>query len=311
LALISGSRKAGVYSHQAGQILPWNELEYLSGAAGGPARTGVAARALGKLGTIDIIDLAMALAPRSPSPAESRRRTRRLGMVRRSTPIARLLGRRGMTGWLRRQMNSRAAERAGFLAPLAWVEAAWGGLPAQTLEVGQVSTILADWVDCGGVMRNTTDCFLGSGDWLPLIRSTDGDPVREEARQLQAASLVYASTPAYEALVRAAQSRDPQRRQGRTLHVRQDVEAYFERFVALYRSIEARGMLPLHELEGAGARYNQDRGLGIAVDADGRLHRLQGANHRWAIAQVLQLVVVPVEVRLFHVRSALLARSLG
>jgi len=245
----------------------------------------------------------MGLIARSPLPAERRRRLRRLGLARRSAPLARLCGRRGITTLIRWQINCRAASGAGFFLPVPWVEAALGRLPTQTIEVERLSTILADWVDCGGVMQNTTDHFLGSGDWIPLIRSTAGDPVREEARQLQAAGLAYARTAAYEALVRAAQHGAPQRRQGRVLLERRDVDVYFERFIRLYRSIEDRGLLPHHALDAAGARFNQDRAIGIVVDADGQPHRLQGANHRWAIAQVLQLSKVPVEVRLYHVRS--------
>ena len=210
-----------------------------------------------------------------------------------------------MTTLIRWQINRGAHSSPGFFVPLPWVEAAWGRLPSQAIKVERVSTILADWVDCGGRVRNTTDYFLGAGDWAPIIRSTDGDPVREEARQLQAADLVYTDTAIYQALLGAALAGDPQRRQGRMLYAREDIDAYFERFVRLFRSIQSHGVLPHATLDAAGLRFNQDRGLGVAVDADGRLHRLQGGNHRWAIARVLGLSEVPVELRLHHVRSGL------
>ncbi len=166
-----------------------------------------------------------------------------------------------------------------------------------------MTSIIADWVDCGGLMRNTLDYFLGAGDWSALVRSTDGDPVREEARQLMEARLEYRRTAGYQSLVEAVLSEGdpPPRRQGRELHRREDVDAYFERFVRLFRAIEAHGVVPNHRLADQGLAFNQDRGLGVALDAAGALHRLQGGNHRWAIAQVLEIPEVPVELRLIHV----------
>jgi hypothetical protein len=248
----------------------------------------------------------MQLFARPPLPAERRRRIRRLGFTRYIAPIARISGRRWLRAWVKWHIAHPAAVPAGFHVPLVWVEAAFGQLPTRTLAADQVATILADWVDCGSVIRNTTDYYLGSGDWAALIRSTDGDPVREEARQLYAAGLDYSRTEFFHALLEASERGEPQRRQGRELMTREDVQAYLHRFVRLFQSIESHGLLPNHALDAAGVRFNSDRGLGLAMDADGRLHRLQGGNHRWAIAQVLGLRHVPAEIRLHHVRSAML-----
>lgn len=217
-----------------------------------------------------------------------------------STPLGVRLVRRAAL----RALGS-APHKAHFCIPLQFAEAAFGKFDPCWIETASITSILADWVECDGTLLNTLDYFLGSGDWSPLVRSTNGDPVREEARQLQASGLVYSRTESYEALVAAAAAGQPQRRQARTLHTRADVDAYFERFARLFRSIETHGLLPGAALDAAGLRFNGDRGLGVAVDADGTLHRLQGGNHRWAIAQVLGVEQVPVEFRLHHVRSAL------
>jgi hypothetical protein len=205
--------------------------------------------------------------------------------------------------WLARQLTVGMNANEGFFVPLPWVEAALGELPTETCRVSHVNTIVADWVSCNATIRNSIDYFLVAGDLAPLIRSTKGDPVREEARQLMAEDLDYSKTPAYETLVQAVETSTPQRRQGDQLRTVAAVQAYFERFVKLFRSIERHGVLVHSALDQAGVRFNQDRGLGIAIDADGRIHRLQGANHRWAIAQVLDIQEVPVEVRLVHVMS--------
>lgn len=243
----------------------------------------------------------MTLAACTPSPAERRRRRRRLGFARRTAPLAGRLAR----GWIRRRLTAHSgradAGGPGFHLPLAWVEAAWGALPARACPVASVNTIVADWVAVNGRVRNTTDYFLGAGDWAPLIRATDDDPVRAEARQLREAGLVYTATAAYQQLAREIDRGAAPRRQGRALRTRADLDAYFRRFVRLYQAIEAHGMLPHHALDAPGLRYNADRALGIAVDADGTWHRLQGGNHRWAIAQVLGIETVPVELRLVHV----------
>lgn len=206
--------------------------------------------------------------------------------------------------WVDRYLRNHGDLQENFRLPLRLVEAAWAKLPSRTLVVTEVNTILADWIHCRGQVINTTDYFIGGGNWRPLVRSTDGDPVREEARQLREVELKYRETEAYRLLL--AQVRSPSegpRRQGRDLRERADVDAYFKRFVRLFRSVEAHGLLPHHQLDTLQLRFNNDRGLGVAVDADGRIHRLQGGNHRWAIAQVLGIRVVPVEIRLVHVEA--------
>ncbi len=167
-----------------------------------------------------------------------------------------------------------------------------------------MTSIVADWVDCGGVMLSTLDYFLGAGNWSTLIRTTDDDPVREEAQQLWEAGLDYRRTAVYQGLLEAvAAGGGPPRRQGRELERREHVEAYFERFVRLFRAIGAHGVLPRHRLEEMELLFNDDRGLGLAMDSEGGLHRLQGGNHRWAIAQVLGISAVPAELRLVHVEA--------
>ncbi|HEX7036738.1 MAG TPA: hypothetical protein VF210_13245 [Pseudomonadales bacterium] len=221
--------------------------------------------------------------------------------MRRLAPFVGAVGAAWLRTHVRRRLRNDGDGPAGFFVPLAWVEAVWGPLPERRLSPEAPSTILADWVECGGVMRMTTDYFLGRGDWADLVRSTDGDPVREEARQLAAAGLEYRQTEAYQSLIDALHRPGPRpQRQGRLLDTEAAVDAYFERFVRLFHSIERHGVLSQPALRERGIRFNDDRGLGVAVDASGRLHRLQGGNHRWAIAQVLGVPEVPVELRLIH-----------
>jgi ParB-like chromosome segregation protein Spo0J len=95
-------------------------------------------------------------------------------------------------------------------------------------------------------------------------------------------------------------------RQHRRLRTRADVDEYFERFVALFRSIEQHGVVR----RAAG----RDRDIGVALGPWGDLVRLPGGQHRLAIASVLGLERIPVQIRMVHadlLRRRMDGRELG
>ena len=245
------------------------------------------------------------LSPRFPTSFERLQRKIRIQFALQLASLLPTSGQRSYRKWLDERMNSGKHNPGCFFAPLPFVEAALGSLPRRSCRVHGINTIMANWIDCHGKMINGLDYFLGTGTWSGLISSTDGDPVREEAQQILDAYLNYKRTEVYEVLLHATLNDPPQRRQARQLKTATDVDNYFERFVRLFRSILQNGVIPHHEVDKFGVHFNRDRGMGLAIDLDGSLHRLQGANHRWAIAQVLDLPTVPVEIRLIHIGSGM------
>lgn len=133
-----------------------------------------------------------------------------------------------------------------------------------------------------------------------------------EANQLLAHRFDFRQTRVYQ---RHKSRLDPDnglRRYNLALGTVQQLDDYFERYVALFRSVQVHGLLPHDQAAHLGtplarpslirdwrsARYERD--IGVAVGPKGELLALPGGKHRLAIAHALGLPTVPVEVRLLH-----------
>ncbi len=91
------------------------------------------------------------------------------------------------------------------------------------------------------------------------------------------------------------------------------IDDYFQRFVALFHSIQAHGVVPVNSLKGPLAEKFQpsasrrrktewgERDIGVAIGPAGELVLLPGGKHRLAVATVLKISHVPVQVRMVHV----------
>jgi hypothetical protein len=165
-------------------------------------------------------------------------------------------------------------------------------LPMIDLAPGTIEYLLCDWVKVDGRAWHSLDGFLGSGDWSAILRPPWQITILKEARQLHKAGLRYQQIPAYGRLCKLAETGKPVTRQQVRLSDRPRIDAYFERYAALFRSIEKEG---LWKVPSPG-----DRLPGVALTAGGQFVRLQGGQHRWAIAMTLELPTVPVELRLLH-----------
>lgn len=185
--------------------------------------------------------------------------------------------------------------------PSSWGVKVFGAALQFDCPIGHVAMQLTDWVGCGERRWHLNDYFLGSGEWGPLARPSDDTSVGREAVELHACALDYRSTRVYAELVEAMRNGRPVRRQQGLLDSPQRIDAYFERFIALYRAIAEQGLLSCRRLKELGVVEPGERDVGVAVAADGALLRLPGGQHRTAIARVLNLPTVPVEARLLHV----------
>jgi hypothetical protein len=238
------------------------------------------------------------VAPRELTPIELRHRKRNLGLARNTSWLfghGILFNR-----LLSRGLRSLAKQRRGFAVPSAWGVAACGQGLQLYCPPGQVDLQLTDWVGWGEKRWHLNDFFLGAGDWAPLLKPSTDTFVAREAEELYACAFDFRATRTYAVLMQAAFDGRPVRRQQLLLDRPESVDRYFEHFVRLFHSIQGKGILSCAELSAGGHGTPLERDIGVAIGAGGEVYRLPGGQHRTAIARVLGLKRLPVEVRLVH-----------
>jgi hypothetical protein len=188
----------------------------------------------------------------------------------------------------------------GFAVPTPLATSCLGKNLLLAYPPAEIDSFLADWVLDGKRRLHTSDNFLGAGDWRPISGAIMDSPVAREAAELNACTLDYRATSAYVEMVRAAEGGKAIRRQQVLLDRRELIDDYFQRFVTLFRSIREHGVLPYHMLRQRGTAEPGERDVGVAIGCGGEIYRLRGGQHRTAIAKVLGLPAMPVEVRLVH-----------
>lgn len=178
---------------------------------------------------------------------------------------------------------------------------------------------LCDWFRADGRVEHVDNFFLLPGDWTPLLGEVESSMVMREARQLMAAGFDFRRMPIYRQYLRRLQLSRPVLRGHVRLDTPELIDGYFSRYVELFRSIQAQGLrhryryqeaaVPRVGLSGWRQRWAEwgEREIGVAIGENGRLYRLPGGQHRFAIATVLGLPRLPVQVRLIH--PAWLARQ--
>lgn len=205
------------------------------------------------------------------------------------------------------------ADMPAFFLPMhfgvrAFGEALWLDLPVQNLH-----TRLHDWIGHEDAIVHSSDYFFCSGDWSPLLAAADGSPVMTEATQLLQANLDYRSTRIYAKHRQLIESGKTLSRNQVALDTVQKLDDYFDRFVALFKSIQTHGVLPLADARAFDTSLDKvselrrwdthvgEKDIGVALGPSGEIVVLPGAKHRLAIATTLRLTSVPVQLRMIHV----------
>lgn len=180
-------------------------------------------------------------------------------------------------------------------------------VPPQT-----VTRRLTDHVRDARGPRWTGASFLDNADWSAALLPVEQCQVHVEMTQLIEADLDWRATLSYRRAKKAAQQGRPVHRSGRPLATPDELKAYYRRCVDLVRSVRKHGLLDRDAQRALGfareshGRFRRpeaewtERGIGMAIDADGRLVRHLGGRHRWAAASALGLPEALVEVRLVH-----------
>jgi hypothetical protein len=202
--------------------------------------------------------------------------------------------------------------RSGADVPLGLVLPAAGPQLLGRVATAGVSLRLHDWFNYHGRSAHVGGFFQLGGNWQPLLSLIDDSLVMREAQQVHDAGFRFANTVIYDQYVRRIGMGKPVLRGKVVLDSIDLIDAYFSRYVALFRSIEADGLQhrAVHDrvgpqrvgLNGWRQRLAEwgEREIGVAIGENGQLLRLPGGQHRAAIARVLGLPLLPVQVRLVH-----------
>lgn len=247
-----------------------------------------------------------------PNAAQLKQRQSNLRWQRRQGCLQRLVAPRRPERKLLAGLKNSHSLTLGAHAPLATLDACGFRYPRMQVKVKSLKRQVADWVvvaqrgrrNAGELAAlpvfNSIDYFILQGVWRPLLLKHMTAAVEQEARELYKHNFAYQKTDCYQTLLAKLNGNAKLRRQGDLVTDKAQLDAYFERFCVLFKSIETHGVLPPEQVRRNGLTTNLDRPLGIAMGANGKLHRLQGGNHRWAIAKVLGIEKVEVELRLIH-----------
>jgi hypothetical protein len=167
------------------------------------------------------------------------------------------------------------------------------------LHPNQIEWVLRDWVNMNQKDIHISDYFFGLGDWTNISYKSHQSSVEHELKELLLCDWDYQKTAIYQTYIKRMQEGQYKSRQHVILDTVEKIDGYFERFHALYLSIKTHGFLSTYALEKI-KTLDVDREIGVAINEHGRLIKLPGGQHRFAIASALNLRV-PVAVRLIHI----------
>ena len=207
--------------------------------------------------------------------------------------------------------QSRSGQ-AGFWLPQVYALRRFGCQLDMIIPADAVEALMLDVVEVGQRSFHTGRWFIGAGDWSGVLLPFTRHQISREAKELKAAGLRFRDTRCYAAYRRRAEAGKPMVRNRLVLDTPAAVDAYFEGFVALFESIAEYGLRRRADFAARGSwrvgrrRWLAELGeqdIGVALAADGRLVKLPGGQHRFAIARALGLKEVPVQLRLLHVEA--------
>jgi tetratricopeptide (TPR) repeat protein len=218
-----------------------------------------------------------------------------LGRLRATKPIVGRMIRRALVG-IRRDLDREAI-------PLSIAEGYYGKhlfLDAPVSQLRHLSPRLPE------------HAFLAEKSSESLLRPVSHTAIDQEMADLADAHFDFRHTEAYAQLMQLARAGSPGRRNFVPLAYTAAIDWYFLHYLDLIRSIAANGMVPQSSL--ASARLPSDfdkqvfrapgerkiRDIGVMIDRDGQLLRYGDGYHRFAIARMLGLATVPVQVLRVH-----------
>jgi hypothetical protein len=147
--------------------------------------------------------------------------------------------------------------------------------------------------------------FLDGADWSGALMPLADLPVHSEMADLIRFGEDFRNSPSYKRLLRLLNRGRPVKRNMVALSSPELIDRYFMTYLNLLNSVRSHGLLPRAAAPGettwkSAARRRSERDIGIAIGADGELLRFRHGQHRTALAQLLGLPAIPVELRMVH-----------
>ena len=155
---------------------------------------------------------------------------------------------------------------------------------------------LKDWLKVDENIVNTSYYFFGDGNWENISSDISKSIVYKELLDLKNVNMDYKSSKHYLSYVQRMNKNNPTTKQHKILNTYQAIDSYFERFINLYNSIKEKGVLKADNFK----KEKENKAIGIAVNSNGEILKLPGAQHRVVISKILNLEKIPVEIRLIH-----------
>lgn len=155
---------------------------------------------------------------------------------------------------------------------------------------------LKDWLKVDQNIVNTSYYFFGDGNWENISSDITKSIVYKELLDLKNVNMDYKSSKHYLSYVQKMDKNNPTTKQHKILNTHEAIDSYFERFINLYNSIKEKGVLEANNFK----KEKENKAIGIAVNSDGKIVKLPGAQHRVVISKILNLEKIPVEIRLIH-----------
>lgn len=211
-----------------------------------------------------------------------------------------------------------------FSVPTPWAARYFSRSLEFDCTVARIATDMPDWVlyapedsQTGHRIWHIHRFALGAGDWSGLLLPVVENTVFQEAQQLNAVDFRFREAQVYAAYREAMERGRPRMRNYVLLDSPARIDAYFLGFIELFESIALHGLQRRRAMRQKAATqppattrskaswlrwFNRwsECDIGIAVGAQGTLHRLPGGQHRMAVAHVLNIGTVPVTARLIH-----------
>jgi tetratricopeptide (TPR) repeat protein len=203
-----------------------------------------------------------------------------------------------------REIDELMLGRRSGAVPIVWARVALGPWLIQQVSPAALDLRLNIGETPG---RPLGDSLVDARNWSAM-RAMSENKIHNIMRQLVQYGRNYREMPAYSLLLKQASTGRPSRVNNVTLDSQKMIDAYCERCLHLIESIRRSGVLPRDALDVSiedplvrlSTVEESERDIKVAVGPDGELLQTGSGRHRTAIAQVLGLDRMPVEIRLIH-----------
>lgn len=199
-------------------------------------------------------------------------------------------------------------QNPGPCLPISWASAYFGNRLVFSVAPLILQQKLADDVEINGKPIWLGRYFLDGADWSGALQKLSDLPVYREMTDVVRFASDFRQSPSYMWMLRCIEKGRPVIRNTVALSTQELLDQYFIAYLNLLNSIRHHGLLPHSDAPNyfipaalrPAIRKRSERNIGVAIGPDGELLRFRHGQHRTALAQLLGLPAIPVELRMVH-----------